>query len=304
MRIQSVVGSALLGLVGIYAVDADAATFESAYALIATSEANGTVDTDTVGVPDTTASSGVTTTKGNSPDTITAQAMQNRGGQSRVEVDVECFGVSTLACGGYRDETKAKATAERFSFQLLDGVPSVNGGTFDFQISGVRLAVLNGGNFFEETSYPEATVRFNAQIFIGDGSNKVDEFNAFMTLSGRYNDFRIEEAQGFSGAVQRLDCFADTCTRGVVDADVLTGSLSFGPVLFGQELIIYTKLEVESIFDGTERGASARAFDPNGTVVSALTFQDAPTVVPLPGSGVLLTGALAAAAMLGKRRRG
>ena len=299
MRARYVISTMMLGMYGLSAGALSASTVEIGYALTSFAKVDGATDVAGVSTPDPTASSNVTTLKGNFvKDTITATAVQNSDGTSFVEAEVTCEGIVGMACGGYSEVTTVKAQVDRTSVQRIDSVFSVGGGTMDFRVSGVTLGAFNAGG-----SDTKATVRFDAMLFVNDGGNLVDQFSANMTLTGSYNNFQITDASGFSGALQLSDCSFGVCNRGTVNVDPLSGSLNFGRLLFGDTLFLYTKLAVETEFTGTEVGASARAFDPNGTVVTTLNFQPDVPAIPLPATALLLASALAVPLGIGRRQQ-
>lgn len=272
---------------------ANAATISEDWVIDVSAEAAGAQDGGAVQAPTASHSASKTTTKGG--DVITAEAFQNKDGVSRVSVDVMCDDVETLACGGYADETTAKARAYRQLALTNTGTSATDFGVFDFRISGVELEVFNGGGFGSGPPpvIPEANVSFSAFAQIGfSPTTPVDQFDAMMTLTGRYNDFRIENASGFSGTVQRQECFDNTCLRGFVPVDPLSGSLNIGILQPGETAVIVTELIVDTKFAGYEIGARASAADPNGASYSSYSFGPPPAPVPVPATGLLLLSGL------------
>jgi len=230
---------------------------------------------------------------GQYPDTVTADATQNANGYSSVEVNVSHGGYDATAAGGYLDKSTAEARAYRQIFLTNTGTTATSLGMFDFRISGVELEVFNGGGSIT----PEASVSFSA--FVSGG----DRYDAQMTLTGAYNDFQIQDAQGFGGTVQREECYMGTCLRGVVPVDVLTGSINIGILQPGETATIVTDLIVDITFDGTETGARAKAVDPNGGSYFSYSFGPTPSPVPLPAPAWMLISALAGLGALRRRNR-
>lgn len=233
-------------------------------------------------------------------DTVTAKAVQNEDGYSEVRLTVSNSGVEGLAANGSQTTIDASAAAQRqITFTNDTGTATV--GTFDFRISGVELELVHGGGGPID---PEASVSFTANANKTLGGALLDDYQADLTFAAGFNDFRIDSANGFGGTIQRQDCFGTVCTRGVLPVNILTGSLNLGVLQPGESVSVKTVLTVQTKYNGTEIGALAKAFDPNGGSYFSSTFTPVgtPPAVPLPAGGLLLITALAGTAAWRRRK--